>query len=105
MARTPTGSVYESPARSGRWHGKFTTQEGRVSRRLTACYTHDEAIRHAAFIAEQIARLRNAHQLEFVDRLLDLAAIADRRDLDRVRRGVDAIVGGDFARLTEDDST
>ena len=105
VARILTGSVYESPARSGRWHGKFTTQEGRVSRRLTACYTRDEAVRRAAFIAEQIARLRSVQQHQFVGRLLELATIVDGRDLDRVRRGVDAIVGGDFARLIEAGST
>jgi integrase len=105
MARQPTGSAYESPIGSGRWHGKFTIRDGRVSRRLVACHTREAAVRHAAFIAEQIDRLRSARRLEFVERLLDLATVADNRELDRVKRGVDAIVGRAFDRLPEDRGT
>ncbi len=62
------------------------------------CRTRDEAEARKQFIVEQLARLRDANRLEFVRKLLELAARSPNERLDRVRRGVDAIVAGDFER-------
>lgn len=98
MARECIGSLFENPPGSGRWHGKFTTPVGRRSIHLITCRTRDEAEARKQFIVEQLARLREANRLEFVRKLLELAAAASNDRLDRVRRGVDAIVAGEFER-------
>jgi integrase len=96
MARACTGSLFENPPGSGRWHGKFTTPVGRRSIHLVTCHTREEAEARKQFIVEQLRRLREANRLEFVRKLLELASLAPTERLDRVRRGVDAIVAGDY---------
>lgn len=98
MARAASGAVYEAPKGTGRWHGKFTTSRGRKSVRLVTCHSKEAADARKTFIAEQLTRLSDAGRLEFADKLLELAAKAETRQLDRVRRGVDAIIAGDFER-------
>lgn len=100
MSRESTGSVYESPKGSGRWHGKFTTPRGRRSVRLHACRTVEEATRHKAFIVEQLERLNSAGQTESASKLLELSGKAEPGGLARVKQGVDAIVTGKFKRPT-----
>src|SRR5689334_6201716 len=97
MARECIGSVFESPAGSGRWHGKFTAPTGRLSVRLVTCRTREQAEERKTFIAAELTRLVDAGRLEFASKLLKLAAQAETKNLDRVRRGVDLIVAGDFA--------
>lgn len=104
MARDVTGSVYESPKGSGNWHGKFPTPKGRKSVQLVTCRTKDEAKARRDFIASQLRRLRDAGRFEHAEKLLELAAKADAKGLDRVKRGVDAIVAGNFDKPDSSDS-
>jgi integrase len=104
MARESSGTVFESPRGSGHWHGKFTTPAGRHSILLVTCHTREAAEARKRFMVEQISRLREAGRAEFIRRFLELAARADDARLDRVRRGVDAIVAGDFERPSAPDA-
>ena len=101
MARSCTGSVFESPAGSGRWHGKFTTPRGRLSVRLATCRTRVEAEERKSFVAHELGRLIDAERWEFSDKLLKLAGRAQQKDMERLRRGVDLLVAGDFVRPLE----
>jgi hypothetical protein len=47
------------------------------------------------FVAAQLVRLREASREQFSDKLLDLASKAEPSQLERVKRGIDAIVAGD----------
>jgi integrase len=95
VARGVTGTLYESPKGSARWHAKFTTTRGRRSVRLWACRTLEEADARKVFIAKQLDRLRAADRMAVADRVLERAAGADdTASLDEVRREVDAIVTG-----------
>jgi len=77
MSRESSGSLYESPKGSGRWHGKFTTPLGRRSVRLRGCRTFEEALGHKSFIAEQLDRLSTAGRHEFAKKILELAGRAE----------------------------
>lgn len=96
MPRKSSGTVYESPLGSDRWHAKFTTTRGRFAIRLVACKTAAEARERASFIAEQLSRLRAAGREDFAEKLLELSAKAAAKDLDRIVRGVTALTAGEF---------
>src|SRR6187431_1037766 len=96
MPRASTGTVFEKPLGSGRWYGKFTTGRGRPSVPLVTCKSQEEAEARRDFISEQLNRLIEAGRSDFAAKLLDLASRAEPGRLERVRRGVDAIVEGNF---------
>ncbi len=96
MPRISTGTVFEKTPGSGRWYGKFTTGRGRPSIPLVTCKTRDEAEARRTFIAEQLNRLVEAGRSDFAEKLLELASRAEPGRLERVRRGVDAILAGNF---------
>lgn len=101
MARDCSGSIFEQPTGSGQWHGKFTTPLGRRSILLVTCRTREQAEARKQFIVEQLRRLREAGRAEFSQKLVELASQADGNRLHRVRRGVDAIVAGEFEKPGE----
>jgi hypothetical protein len=96
MPRVSTGSVFEKPPGSGRWYGKFTTGRGRPSVPLVTCKSQEEAEARRDFIAEQLTRLIEAGRSDFAAKLLELASRAEPGRLERVRRGVDAILEGNL---------
>jgi integrase len=96
MPRVSTGSVFEKPLGSGRWYGKFTTGRGRPSVALVTCKSQEEAEARRDFIAEQLNRLIETGRSDFAAKLLELASRAEVGRLERVRRGVDAIIAGNF---------
>ena len=104
MPRHSSGTVYEQPSGSGRWHAKFTTTRGRCAIRLLTCKTEAQARARCAFISEHLKQLRAAGREDFAHKLLELAGKAEPKDLDRLARGVLAIASGDFDRPTETQS-
>ncbi len=96
MARQATGTVFERPA--GEWRARFRWNGRTKTVHLRRCHTQKEAEHHRDFIADQLKRLRDADQDEFIPKLLELAAAATAAKLDRVRGGVDAIVAGDYSK-------
>ena len=96
MPRLAKGTIFEKPA--GRWWGRFTTAQGRRAVEFVTCKTSHQAETHRAFVAAQLLRLRDASREQFSDKLLDLASKAEPSHLERVRRGVDAIVAGDYEK-------
>ena len=96
MPRVSTGTVFEKPPGSGRWYGKFTTGRGRPSIPLVTCKTREDAEMRRDFIAQQLSRLVEAGRSDFAEKLLELASRAEQGRLERVRRGVDAIITGNF---------
>src|SRR6478735_8103855 len=104
MPRHSSGSVYEQPIGSGRWHAKFTTTRGRRAIRLLTCKTEVQAQARCAFISEHLKQLRVAGREDFAQKLLELAGKAELKELDRLARGVQAIASGDFERPTEPQS-
>src|SRR5690606_3905569 len=60
MARGAGGTVFEQPADSGRYFGRFTTTRGRKTVRLFACANLGEARERTEFIAGELQRLREA---------------------------------------------
>jgi integrase len=103
MPRVSSGTVFEKPIGSGRWYGKFTTSRGRKSVALVTCKSQQEAEQRRDFIAEQLNRLAEGGREEFAGKLLELAAKADVGRLERVQRGVDAIIAGNFEVPRPDD--
>jgi integrase len=95
VARNAGGTVFEQPAGSGRYFGRFTTTRQRKTLRLVACTTPEQAKERKDFIAGELQRLRDAGCEEYAHTLFKLAARADARQLARIRRGVDAIIAGD----------
>jgi len=104
MPRHSSGSVYEQPIGSGRWHAKFTTTRGRRAIRLLTCKTEVQAQARCAFISEHLKQLRAAGREDFANKLLELAGKAELKELDRIARGVQAIASGDFERPNEPQS-
>jgi len=96
MPRLATGTVFEKPA--GRWWGRFTTAQGRRAIEFVRCRTSQQAEEHRAFVAAQLLRLRDAGREQFSDKLLDLASKAEPGNLERLRRGVDSIVAGEYEK-------
>jgi len=95
MPRNAGGTVFEQPAGSGRYFGRFTTTRRRKAIRLFACANLGEARERTEFIAAELQRLREAGCEEHAPQLFKLAARADARQLTRIRRSVDAIIAGD----------
>ncbi len=96
MPRVSTGTVFEKSPGSGRWYGKFTTARGRRSVALVTCKTQEEAEARRDFIADQLSRLADGGRSDFGEKLLELASRAELGRLERVRRGVDVILAGNF---------
>jgi hypothetical protein len=94
MPRLAKGTIFEKP--TGRWWGRFTTAQGRRAIELVTCKTAHQAEERRVFVAAQLLRLREAGREQFSDKLLDLASKAEPSQLERVKRGIDAIVAGDY---------
>jgi integrase len=94
MPRPANGTIFEKG--NGRWWGRFTTAQGRRAVELVTCKSAGDAEARRQFIAAQLGRLREAGCEQFADKLLELAARARPDHLDRVVRGVDAIVAGEY---------
>lgn len=95
MARAAAGTIFEKPEGSGRFYARFTTVRGRKTIRLVTCTTQVQASRRKEFVATELERLRNGGQEAHADKLLELAAVADETRLERIRKGVDAILSGE----------
>jgi hypothetical protein len=57
-----------------------------------------QAEERRVFVAAQLVRLREAGREQFADKLLDLASKAEPSQLERVKRGIDAILTGDYEK-------
>jgi integrase len=96
MPRPANGTIFEKG--NGRWWGRFTTAQGRRAVELVTCKSAGDAEARRQFVAAQLGRLREAGCEQFADKLLELAARARPEHLDRVVRGVDAIVAGEYEK-------
>jgi len=96
--------VLENSPASGRWCGKLTTARGRRSVALVTCKTREEAEARREFIAEQLNRLAHRGRRDFGEKVLELASRAELGRLERVRRGVDVILAGNFEAPQSDAS-
>jgi hypothetical protein len=94
--RLAKGTIVEKP--SGWWWGRFTTAQGRRAIEFVTCETVHQAEERRVFVAAQLVRLRQAGREQFSDKLLGLASKAEPSQLERVKRGVDAIVAGDYEK-------
>lgn len=96
MARQATGTVFERPI--GEWRARFRWNGQTKTVHLRHCSTQEHAEVFRDFIAEHLKRLRDADRDEFIAKLLELAAGSPKAKLDRVSRGVDAIIRGDYSK-------